>query len=400
MKRILAIMFLLGVVLAAGCGEDVTKPEPVVVRLSPDSAAVETNESLWFRATVLNTSDTTVTWYVDGKVCGDSISGTISTEGRYTAPGQLTKLWIPPDPMLVEVTAVSNADPTRSATAEVTITESQLTIQVSPAEIELKPAGTQEFLAEVENASDPSVVWSLDPIPGVSDPGILYSTGHYQAPEPILDNATLVVRATSVEDSTRSGTALVHLLPFPIVVTLSPDTARVGEGQLLEMPFSIENTSNTNATWYVNGMPGGSTSVGIIQQPGQYWAPSAVPPTPWIEIRVVSEKDTTKTATCQVEIVPEVKIECEDMTDFQDRGGVRTIYEVFKSNASSQYAIEGLDKNLEWIEIPVELDYSGNYKVTFRNATRSATDIKISILDPEKRQGPEWILTVEGGGCG
>ncbi len=397
-KRFLTIVSLLGIVLVTGCGGDVSKPQPVEVRLSPDAAAIQTNQSVWFTATVLNASDPSVLWYVDGKAWGDSVSGTISPAGRYTAPGNSPLLVLPP--FTVEVKAVSRADPSKSATAHVIVTAGDLTIEVSPAEVDLEPTETQLFAAHIENASDPSVSWSIDPVPGLADSGLIDGAGHYQAPDPIVENITITIRATSIEDTTRSAAALVHLISSPVVVTLSPDSARVGADQPLEMDFSVENTSETTLDWYVNGDWNGNTQIGFISRPGKYTAPAIVPDPPWVEIRAVSRRDTTKFAVCQVEIVPGVKIECEDMTQFIDRGGV-TIGEVFKYNASEKHAIEGLDRMLEWIEIPVQFAYSGNHTVAFRNAARSPTDVRISILEPDRKtQGPEWILTVSGGGCG
>jgi hypothetical protein len=68
-----------------------------------------------FTATVQNTANTSVTWKVNGIVGGNSTVGTISASGVYRAPNSV------PNPAVVTVSATSNADPTKSATASVTI---------------------------------------------------------------------------------------------------------------------------------------------------------------------------------------------------------------------------------------------------------------------------------------
>ncbi len=86
---------------------------PVSVTISPTSATVGAGGTRQFTATVQNTSNTAVTWQVNGVTGGNATVGTISSAGLYTAPAS---------PATVTVTAVSQADTTKSASAQVTIT--------------------------------------------------------------------------------------------------------------------------------------------------------------------------------------------------------------------------------------------------------------------------------------
>ena len=101
-----------------GCaGASTTRtPMPVRVTISPVSATVGAGGTQQFTATVQNTSNTAVTWQVSGVSGGNATVGTISSSGLYTAPA------VVPNPATVTVTAVSQADPTKSASAQVTIT--------------------------------------------------------------------------------------------------------------------------------------------------------------------------------------------------------------------------------------------------------------------------------------
>jgi len=69
-----------------------------------------------FTATVTNTTNTAVTWYVNNLQGGNSALGTISTSGLYKAPN------LTPLPLTVTVTAISKADPGKNASASVTLT--------------------------------------------------------------------------------------------------------------------------------------------------------------------------------------------------------------------------------------------------------------------------------------
>jgi hypothetical protein len=90
-------------------------PTVVSVSISPTYAVVQLGQPLQFTATVNGTGNTAVTWQVDNANGGDSTTGTVSTSGLFTAPSAL------PVPATASVTAVSQADPTKSATAVVTL---------------------------------------------------------------------------------------------------------------------------------------------------------------------------------------------------------------------------------------------------------------------------------------
>jgi hypothetical protein len=91
-------------------------PQPVSVTISPSSATVRVNKTKQFTATVSNSANKTVSWKVNGTTGGNTTVGTVSASGLYRAPSSV------PSPVTVAVTAVSVADPSKSATASVTIT--------------------------------------------------------------------------------------------------------------------------------------------------------------------------------------------------------------------------------------------------------------------------------------
>lgn len=89
--------------------------ESVIVTISPSSPIIFTGTSVQFTATVTGISDRSVTWKVNDIENGNSVVGTISASGLYTAPSQV------PSSGRVFVKAVSNASPDKFRTASVRI---------------------------------------------------------------------------------------------------------------------------------------------------------------------------------------------------------------------------------------------------------------------------------------
>jgi uncharacterized protein (DUF1800 family) len=82
---------------------------PVAITVTPDKQTVRIGATETFTAHLSNTSNTAVTWQVNGKTGGDAVNGTIDDKGVYTPPAVL------PATPTVTITAISAADPSKSA---------------------------------------------------------------------------------------------------------------------------------------------------------------------------------------------------------------------------------------------------------------------------------------------
>ena len=94
---------------------DVTIVSVVVVSVTPASTSVVTGASQQLSASVVGTSNTAVTWNVQGAGCSASACGTVDSAGMYTAPSAV------PSPSTVTVTATSTADPSKTGSASIVI---------------------------------------------------------------------------------------------------------------------------------------------------------------------------------------------------------------------------------------------------------------------------------------
>ena len=87
----------------------------VVVGVTPANVSAPVGATQQFAASVTGTSNTVVAWAVSGTGCSGRACGTISSSGLYTAPTAA------PSPASVTITATSDSDPSKFATASVTI---------------------------------------------------------------------------------------------------------------------------------------------------------------------------------------------------------------------------------------------------------------------------------------
>jgi len=87
----------------------------VAVSVTPSNASLVTGQYQTFTATVVGSTNSAVTWQVNGVPGGNSVSGTISSGGFYRPPNQ------PPVKGAVTVTAVSSAEPLAFGNATVTV---------------------------------------------------------------------------------------------------------------------------------------------------------------------------------------------------------------------------------------------------------------------------------------
>jgi len=182
----------------------VLNPPPIVlsVMVNPLTATVVKGQTQQFYAIVNgdNNPPQAVNWVVSGS----SGAGTsISLDGLLTVS-------INESAETLTVTAISTFDPSQSGTANVTVTNPPPTVTeviVSPATLTLSPGGTQQFSATVTGNDNPpqNVTWSVSG--GVI--GTTITSNGFLTVSPNQIPTTLTVRATSVYDNSKSGTASV-----------------------------------------------------------------------------------------------------------------------------------------------------------------------------------------------
>ena len=181
------------------------------------------------------------------------------------------------------VTAASVADPTKTSSAQVTVTTTPppVVVTVSPNSASLQTGGMQQFNATVAGSSNTAVNWS-------ATAGTISATGLYTAPNAA---GTYNVKATSAADSTKSASAQVTVAAPapPVVVSISPTSASLQAGGTQQFNATVTGSSNIAVNW--------SATAGTVSVTGFYTAPGAAGT---YTVRATSAADSTKSASSQV----------------------------------------------------------------------------------------------------
>jgi len=175
-----------------------------------------------------NTSRDGVRWSIRPEV------GRISPSGLYTAPSSIANR------QTVEVTAISEADPTKSFRATITLIPAGLVVSVilSPLSATLEASQTQAFKVTVIGPSNKALKWSCMP-----QVGRISQDGVYPAPSSMSAPQNVTVTATSIADPARSSAARVTLKPAETgLVNNERDTAG-------------DSSKETNQVGAIRGIP-------------------------------------------------------------------------------------------------------------------------------------------------
>jgi len=252
----------------------------VAVSVTPLAMTVLPAQAQQFTATVMNTTNKAVTWSVSPPV------GTVSPTGLYTAPASGSS-------QTVTVTATSAADPSKSASASVMLVAT-VGVTVAPAAVTLGSLQTQQFTATVANSSNTAVTWSVTPAVGSVSANGLYTAPNLPTPQ------TVLVKATSVADTSKSASAMVTLAL--VGVTVTPTAVSVVAGRTQQFSAAVTNAGNTAVTWSVS--PSGA---GTITAGGLYTAPSPLVQQS-VTITATSVADSSKSASAAVTVQPAIAV--------------------------------------------------------------------------------------------
>lgn len=213
----------------------------VSVTVSPVTDTLAANHRVTLTVQVNGTSNSAVNWNVNGVPGGNTILGQICVTGSspcqsvtsttvstvdYVAPGSI------PSPNPVSGTAVSAADPTKSASSQITVINHVL-VSVQPASVTLAPLAVQGFQASVLGTTNQNVTWQVQgaacATAGVC--GTVNANGIFTAPASVPSPNTIQIVAISADDPTQSGTANVTIAGGPNILTLHPSSVYAGAAQ-------------------------------------------------------------------------------------------------------------------------------------------------------------------------
>lgn len=287
-------------------------PTSISVTLSPVSASVQAGGTQQFNATVTGTTNTNVSWSVNATPGGSPALGQVSTSGMFTAPA------VVPSTNPVTVTAVSQADPSKSGAASIQITAPG-TISINPRAATVIVGANQQFQVTLNGVSNTAVIWTVNGVNGGNSAvGIISNSGLYSAPATAPSPNTVTIGVSSQTNPSLNATAAVTII-----------TSSSGSGSLNPV-VSMQNSPGFTLT--VNGA--GFTNSSLIVFNG------AVKPTTFVSASQVtaqiSSSDLTQTGSFPVTVqtggsqvaaftyyvVPEIKSQIVSVNGGVDSPGV------------------------------------------------------------------------------
>ena len=165
-----------------------------------------------------------------------------------------------------------------------------ITVNVTPANQSVNVGLTVQFVATVNNATNPAANWTLNPALGA-----INSAGLYTASTPVAVNTNITVTATSVQDPTKSHSVTLTVMPA-IAVSISPgsQTLQAGSSPYQFVAF-VANNAIQSVVWSID--PGG---IGTVTASGLYSPPAAGAGS--AVLRATSAVDPTKSGTASITV--------------------------------------------------------------------------------------------------
>jgi hypothetical protein len=248
--------------------------DSVGIAILPGAASMVPRSTLTLASTVTGASaDAGVTWSVPGNDGGTLVD---KGDGKalYTAPDV-------PGTYLVQAASVE--DPTKTATAVLTV--NQVTVSVSPVDQHVLVGASLPFSATITGTSNAAVAWSVVEPEG----GSIASSGLYTAP---ATAGIYHIQATSMADASVSATVPVQV--ESVGVSLSPALVTLAPGQTQQFAAQVTGTEDTRITWQIQETGGGQ-----IDASGAYTAPAM---TGTYHVVAYSVEDPSQSATATVSV--------------------------------------------------------------------------------------------------
>jgi uncharacterized protein (DUF1800 family) len=264
------------------------------VQVTPGTGVIRAGTQQVFAATVTGTSNTGVTWSVNGVPGGNATIGTIVASGNYLAPTN-----IPSSSSNVTITATSVADTTASGNAAITLGNP---VPVLTSAVPTEMVVGISFLLTVTGSGfmNGSVVslGSQQLATTFISPTELTATGTATAAQ--VGNQPITVTNPNPGSATSQPIMAQVVASSDIVVTLTPKTITIGAGNTTQFQATVTGSTDTQVTWAVNNIPYGNSSVGTVDSNGNYTAPVNIVGLGSVTVTATSVVDTTKSGSAVV----------------------------------------------------------------------------------------------------
>ena len=242
---LVALVLLPALAILSSCGSSTPASTPTIT-ITASASTVNVNGTVQFTATISNLSSTLATWEVNTVIGGNlATTGSIDTNGKYTAPAT------PPTNNVVVITAVAQAQPSLTATANLTIEPPATITGITPATATVVAGKQQLFAATFSSGTGNGVSWYINNSPACSATlgflnglvtvngantypyGYITNQGNYTAPVIPPTGGAIALTAVSTADPKQT---------FCVTITLAYGNAS------MQGPFGFFDTGRVIST--------------------------------------------------------------------------------------------------------------------------------------------------------
>jgi len=289
--------------LLSGCGTITIGNANAFTAISAPVSTLRVNQTTQL-ATRTQFDGTSLAFYVNGVLGGNSEVGTISSSGLYTAPA------IVPVPNNVTITSVSPAHPNYPQGSVALAIWNPIPVIAS-----VTPSGFPEGTTEVAVTGSQFVYGAQVMWNGKAVETTYVSGTHLEAIIPAPNPGTYPLLVSNPDPGSASSKTLqVLVAPGKVKLTLKPYSGTdVRVRNSLNLGLDVTGTSNTAVTLQVNGITGGNPTIGtaVSNADGSitYHAPAVVPtPSNVVTLTVTSVDNPTVSIIQNISVLNPIPI--------------------------------------------------------------------------------------------
>ncbi len=286
----------------------------VISTMTPPTVTLMPNQTQQFTVSVSGASDTAIAWDIvdatgQSHFGGDSTVGTINASGLYTAPAQLSSSTT----LTLYAGAAADTSISRQSTITLNPAPPPVSVLISPQSANaqicpLAPCSANSlvtFTPTVSNAANTALTWEVNGLQsGNSQIGTVSASGVYTAPASVPNPAAVTVKAVSVQDPTKSGSATVTIIsPGTVAIAVNPTSAPLFAGGTQNFSATVTGSPDTAVTWTATCS---QSNCGTLTLTGNntatYNAPPSVSSTLSVSVTATADADPTKTSSSSVTV--------------------------------------------------------------------------------------------------
>ncbi len=361
-------LVLLVVACLVGCGSPASIDPGFFGQITVSQNSVRVNEQVQIQSYAAVTR-MPLTFFVNGVAWGNSEFGTVDSNGLYTAPAAV------PAPNTVTITAVPTAhlDYPPGTVAISVLNPIPVLNSVTPTAF--TEGTTTVTLAGSGFIFTSQVLWNGSPVATTYvSPTKLVAV--IAAPNP----GTFPILVTNPDPGSASSKSLaVTVGPGQVVLTLQPYLGTdVRVRNSLNMGLTVDGTSNTAVTLFINGIQGGNATLGTVVRNSDgsitYTAPPVVPtPSNAVQLKIVSADNPTVFITRNIAVLNPVPV-LETATPMSFAVGSASVV------VQGKDFINGATVLVNGSPVPTTFD-SGTQLTATLNLTQPG-DLDLQVLNP------------------